>query len=584
MRFDDRLETSLRFAGDSNENPLVRWRQLIDILSQNPSHFPKDMVVKGLLEARALMPQIKPEDRLASVRSLAGRIRSAPLVQFLAADVPEVAAATISGADLSDEEWAEIVPALPVRARGFLRNRSNLGLLTRRTLKIWSSADFVLTKMPESGVQIQEPHVIPQTQADDSALKQTGQNPAGLQISDIVERIERLRRDRESGRDNGRENAIENGRKNAIENDGGLQLTLNDVDTKQPFLPVSEIRFETDEMGTIVWAEGAPRGAIVGVSVAEPAYDGSPGPDANGASAFRQRMPIERARMRLCGSAIVEGDWRINATPFFDAASGRFRGYRGLMRRPNAAESAEIHTAGSEGGDQMQQLVHELRTPLGAIIGFSEIIEQQLFGPVSVEYRTLAKNILNDARRLLAGFDDLSMAARIQSGHFVGPVGSTECGWLATRLADRLQGLSNSLSVTLNLSKADPVRPFSTERELTERLFSRLLSAVIIGCEPGEELSGRFRTELGRPAKNSFQLSLPKKLCALSEAELLGSIPGELDTNTDAPLLGLGFSLRLVRNLARSVQGDLRFQKESLLLTLPASQDSSLHQVGEERD
>jgi hypothetical protein len=134
------------------------------------------------------------------------------------------------------------------------------------------------------------------------------------------------------------------------------------------------------------------------------------------------------------------------------------------------------------------------------------------------------------------------------------------------------------------LSKADPVRPFSTERELTERLFSRLLSAVIIGCEPGEELSGRFRTELGRPAKNSFQLSLPKKLCTLSEAELLGSIPGELDTNADAPLLGLGFSLRLVRNLARSVQGDLRFQKESLLLTLPASQDSSLHQVGEERD
>jgi hypothetical protein len=176
------------------------------------------------------------------------------------------------------------------------------------------------------------------------------------------------------------------------------------------------------------------------------------------------------------------------------------------------------------------------------------------------------------------------MAARIQSGHFVGPVGSTECGWLANRLADRLQGLSNSLSVTLNLSKADPVRPFSTERELTERLFSRLLSAVIIGCEPGEELSGRFRTELGRPAKNSFQLSLPKKLCALSEEELLGSIPGELDTNTDAPLLGLGFSLRLVRNLARSVQGDLRFQKEILLLTLPASQDSSLHQVGEERD
>ncbi len=559
MRFDDRLETSLRFAGDTNENPLVRWRQLIDILSQNPTHFPSEMIVRGLYEARVLLPQIKIEDRLSSVKSLTGRIRSAPLVQFLSADAPPVASAAISGAHLSDAEWAEIIPALPTRARGFLRNRTDMGPMTLRALRVWSSADFLLP----AGLDPQIEAAALQSEAAVSPAK-TGGTSTALQISDIVERIERLRRNRENG--------------------DGLQLTLNDVETKQPFLPVSEIRFETDELGTIVWAEGVPRGAIVGVSVAEPAFDDSPGPDANGASAFRQRMPIEKARMRLCGSPLVEGDWRISAAPFFDSASGRFRGYRGILRRPNAAESAQIKSNRADDGDQMQQLVHELRTPLGAIIGFSEIIEQQLFGPVSSEYRTLAKNILIDARRLLAGFDDLSVAARLESGQFATSSGYTDCSWLASRLAERLHGLSDSLSVTLNLSKADPVRPFATENELTERLFSRLLSAVIIGCEPGEELSGRFRTELGLRAKNSFVLSLPKKLRTLTEAELLGSIPSELDNAFDAPLLGLGFSLRLVRNLARSVQGDLLFQKESLLLLLPASKESGLHQTGEERD
>jgi signal transduction histidine kinase len=561
LRFDDRLETSLRFAGDSNENPLVRWRQLVDILSQNPEHFPPKMIIRGLHEARALLPHIKVDDRLASVKSLAGRIRSAPLVQFLAADAPPVAAAAIQGSRLTDDEWAEIVPALPIRARGFLRNRADLGPLTLRSLRVWSSADFLLTN---ASAAAQSGAAKAQDIAARPAPTDAGITASGMQISDIVERIERLRRNRE--------------------NDGGLQLTLNDVETKQPFLPVSEIRFETDELGTIVWAEGVPRGAIVGVSVAEPAFDESPGPDANGAAAFRQRMPIEKARMRLCGSPLIEGEWRMSAAPFFDAATGRFRGYRGIMRRPNVAESAQIPGIRAADGDQMQQLVHELRTPLGAIIGFSEIIEQQLFGPVSTEYRTLAKNILIDARRLLAGFDDLSVAARIESGQFVTAAGCTDCGWLANRLADRLRGLSDSLSVTLNLSKADPVRPFATEAELTERLFSRLLSAIIIGCEPGEELSGRFRTELGLRAKNSFILTLPSKLKSLSEAELLGSIPAEGETNLDAPLLGLGFSLRLVRNLARSVQGDLQFQKECLLLTLPASKENSLHRTGEERE
>ena len=69
---------------------------------------------------------------------------------------------------------------------------------------------------------------------------------------------------------------------------------------------------------------------------------------------------------------------------------------------------------------------HELRTPLSAIIGFSEIIEQQLFGPVTEEYRILAGNILRDAERLLSGFDDLSTAAKIETGSYVAETGTTD--------------------------------------------------------------------------------------------------------------------------------------------------------------
>jgi hypothetical protein len=561
LRFDDRLETSMRFAGDNGVDPFVRWRQLVDILSQNPKNFSQNQIALCLLETRRLLPAVAKDERVASVKSLAGRIRSAPLVQFLAADVPEVASAAISGARLSDSEWADIIPALPVRARGFLRNRIDLGPLTKRTLLVWSSADFVLTDVSANRVSMSDST---RRAASTSSSKEPH---AGGQIRDIVERIERLRRDRENGNE-----------------DVDSQFNLGGIHNEQHESNISEIRFETDELGTIIWAEGVPRGAIVGVTVADPAFDSSPGPDANGAAAFRQRMPIENARMRLCGAPNIEGDWRINASPFFEPSSGRFRGYRGILRRPNAAESPQIVQNRVDTGDQMQQLVHELRTPLGAIIGFSEIIEQQLFGPVSAEYRSLASNILVDAKRLLAGFDDLSMAARVESGRFETSPGTTRCNWLVNKIAERLQGLTDSLSINLNLSTADPVRPFAIEPDLSERLFSRLLSAVIIGCDAGEELRGRFRTELGVRAQNSFALSLPVKLKGLSEAELLGSVPNETDGEMNAPLLGLGFSLRLVRNLARSVQGDLRFQKESLILLLPADQDSGLHQSGEERD
>ncbi len=546
MRFDDRLETTLRQADDNDLGVIAKWQQLVDILSQSPAEFDTDFVATGLLKARHLLPLVPPNTRANCVKALNGRIRSAPLVLLLSGDVPAVSAAAIAGAKLNDQQWADIVPHLPTRARGFLRNRTDVGPLTRRALWIWSSADFVL----------------PMPIAADIKVNQSQDN--GVQIRDIVERIEKLRLERET--------------------------------REAPYLPfdgneftdfpshIDEIRFETDENGTVSWIEGAPPGAVVGVDIAEPAFDDGPGPDAYGAAAFRQRMPLENARMRLCGAPIIAGDWRINAAPFFDSISGRFDGYRGILRRPTVAESALIAPDLSGNADHVQQLVHELRTPLGAIIGFSEIIEQQLFGPVTEDYRILARNILNDAERLLSGFDDLATAAKIETGQFVVEPGVTDCEWLTVRLADRLRSLSDLLQVTLNLAHAHPVRPFAIENDLAERIFSRLLSAVIIGCEPDEILDGRFRTEPGLNATNRFVLTLPKKLLEMDETELFGSGPGSVDDSAEAPLLGLGFSLRLVRSLAQNVGGDLRFYNEALILSLPASNDGRSGFRDEERE
>ncbi len=546
MRFDDRLETTLRQADDEGIGLSAKWQQLVDILAQNPSDFDPAAVACGLQKVRQFMDVVPTTVREQCVRALSGRLCSAPLLLLLSGDVPAVAAAAVSGARLNDMEWADIVPHMSTRARGFLRNRKDIGPMTLRALRVWASADFVLSfDKTEAEVVVRAPQTV--------------------QIRDIVERIEKLRLKRE-------------------QHEPDEMLAEVAVEHVVSFAePIDEIRFETDEYGTISWIEGAPAGAVVGVDIAEPAFDEGPGPDAYGAAAFRQKMPLENARMRLCGAPAIAGDWRINAAPFFEPASGRFNGYRGILRRPNLAEVAHIPESGTNDAENIQQLLHELRTPLGAIIGFSEIIEQQLFGPVTEEYRVIAGNILHDAERLLSGFDDLSTAAKIETGTYVTEIGSTECDWLSLRLAERLQELSDVLHVTLNLVHAHPVRPFALDNHVAERLFSRLLSAVIIGCEAGEILDGRFRTEPGLNAVNRFVLTLPKKLVDMDESELFGSGPGSLDDSQEAPLLGLGFSLRLVRSLARNVGGDLRFYNQALIVSLPAVNDGRTGLKDEER-
>ncbi|MFN3618844.1 histidine kinase dimerization/phospho-acceptor domain-containing protein [Sphingorhabdus sp.] len=570
MRFDDRLETTLRQTDDEGLGLSAKWQQLVDILAQNPVDFDPQSVAIGLQKVRQFMDIVPAEVREQCVRALAGRLRSAPLLLLLSGDIPAVASAAINGARLSDQEWAEIVPQLSTRARGFLRNRRDMGPLTSRALVLWSSADFVLSKDVEETESI-------------------AANRQSVQIRDIVERIERLRFERENSE------PAEAAREPVALDMGAAPVEIPALDLPEAeqvapdeleidINPIDEIRFEADEYGTICWVEGAPLGAIVGVDIAEPAFDDGPGPDAYGAAAFRQKMPLENARMRLCGAPAIAGDWRINASPFFDGVSGRFNGYRGILRRPNLSEVALIPESHANEAEHIQQLLHELRTPLGAIIGFSEIIEQQLFGPVTEDYRILAGNILHDAERLLSGFDDLSTAATIETGTYLAEAGVTECDWLSQRLAERLHGLTDLLQVTLNLMHAHPVRPFAIDHQLSERLFSRLLSAVIIGCAPGEVLDGRFRTEPGLNATNRFVLTLPKKLIEMQESELFGSGPGSIDDNDEAPLLGLGFSLRLVRSLARSVGGDLRFSNQSLIVSVPAVNDSRAGFRDEERE
>ena len=531
MRFDDRLETTLRQTDDEGLGLSAKWQQLVDILAQNAQDFDPELVVLGLQKVRLFMGAVPADIREQTVRALAGRLQSLPFMLLLSCYVRCVASAAIQGALLDDHEWAEIVPQLSTQAIGFLQNRRDLGPMTLRALAQWSSADLVL---PDEAVDPSTPKVISAPVA--TALEASASDQRQEEHFDVT------------------------------------------ID------PVDLIRFEADEYGTICWVEGAPLGAIVGVDIAEPAFDDGPGPDAYGAAAFRQKMPLENARMRLCGAPAIAGDWRINAVPFFDGVSGRFNGYRGVLRRPNLSETAVIAESYADEAEHIQQLLHELRTPLNAIIGFSEIIEQQLFGPVTEDYRILAGNILHDAERLLSGFDDLSMAATIETGTYVAEEGVTECAWLSQKLAERLHGLTDLLRVRLNLVQAHPVLPFAVDHQTAERLFSRLLSAVIVGCEPGEVLDGCFRTELGVHATNRFVLTLPEKLRDLNESELFGSGSGSIDDNDAAPLLGLGFSLRLVRSLARSFGGDLRFSHQALIVSFPALSDGRLNYKNEERE
>ena len=575
MRFDDRLLTVLANPAHLPSAAASKWRQLVDLVAQANVWSDTDGIARALIEINSLQGEVPEQVRCQALRALKGRLRSAPLIRMLSLDSPAICSAAISSARLDDQEWAELIPELPSRARGFLRNRTDLGPAATSALSAWVSADFRLSdgRQPSANVAPLVRVAPPPPAKHDlcaptdlarphdytaAAAKGASGVEAPRPISELVARIEEYRRQRTSF--------------------DAPQLPLEEDGAEATPAAAVRFAFVTDDIGTVTDTAGLPRGAIVGTSIAEPAFDDGPGPDGYAASAFRQRVEISQGRMRLCGSALTAGEWRIDARPVFDPASGRFRGYRGLMRRPTAAEDVRPDDGRTQQAEYVQQIIHELRSPLNAIIGFSEIIEQQLFGPVSSSYRDLASSILEDARRLLAGFDDISLAARIERGEKQQDGETSDPDWLLDRIAERLHTLTDARHVELNITKAEPLRNFAQGPEQLERIYSRLLSAVILACDQDERLDATLKTRIGSSPQNCLSVSLPQKLVGRSETELLEAGNDQLADCNDVPLLGLGFSLRLVRSLAQSTGGSLRFHNSSVLLSLPAV---AAHRSGE---
>ena len=523
MRFDDRMQTVLRGARPQGAAAAIQWRQVADLLAQRPGKLVSDDVQSGLTRLRDLHDLVPEQERVEGVQALRGRLRSAPLLVYLASDTEPVRDAAMNAADFSAAEWADLQEQLP--------------------------AQFGVSDEPAA-----DPDNLVEDQPADPDNREASEEPS--QISALVDRIARYQKDR----------AVERG-------ENALVPAPAEPEAARSFA------FSTDEQGVVTACSDVPPGSVVGVTIAHAAYDDAPGPDAYGAAAFRQRMPMENARMQLCGAPQIEGTWRISARPVFTPRTGRFEGYRGIMRRPHAAEDAthdgEV-TAGDPAAEtsrreQLQQVIHELRTPLNAIIGFSEIIEQQLFGPVAFEYRGLAHSIQDEAKRLLTGFEDLALAARVDAGDLDRQPGHTAPEWLLQRMADRLQGLSEAKRVDLRIRSAEPVRQFAADPDTVERIFARLLSAGVVTCEAGEELTASLATRIGVAPVNQFTLSRPRRTVGIDADTLLDPSHGIEGDADDAPLLGLGFSLRLVGNLAQAIGGSLRLEPESFVLTLPAT-------------
>src|SRR5438270_9589159 len=231
------------------------------------------------------------------------------------------------------------------------------------------------------------------------------------------------------------------------------------------------------------------------------------------------RAPFRDAEMTVSGDGLLAGQWKISGIPAFEPTDGRFAGYRGVALRETpaplvAGEGAADFLADP---DSLRELVHEIKTPLTAIIGFAEIIEGQYLGPADHRYRLRAGEIVAQARLLLKAIDDLDFAAKIHSSADAADR-RADLAPLLEQAAASLRETASEKDVQIELAGSAGNVIAAIEPEVAERLLVRLAGAVVERTERGERL--RLSTE---QTVTHWRVSItrPAGLRNIPEAELL---------------------------------------------------------------
>ena len=229
---------------------------------------------------------------------------------------------------------------------------------------------------------------------------------------------------------------------------------------------------------------------------------------------------------------------------------------------------------------------HELRTPLNAIIGYAELLDVEVDGPLNREQAKRTRRILVNGRHLLDLVNQVLDFGRIESGRFTldrGPTRATQTGDEALAL---VQSLADSRGVRARSRCAGaPTVAYDADATRTRQILTGLLDNAVKYTPSGGRVwmvSGT-RTHADEGARvsgtgpwvyfhvNDTGIGIPAERIGVIFDAFVQVESGRTRAND-----GSGLGLALARRLARLMGGDLCVTTEvgkgsTFTLWLPAA-------------
>jgi len=207
----------------------------------------------------------------------------------------------------------------------------------------------------------------------------------------------------------------------------------------------------------------------------------------------------------------------------------------------------------------LRNVTHEIRTPTTAILGFSGVMRDEMFGPLGdPKYREYADDISRAGDHVLDLVNDLLDLEKIEAGEVQIFVQLIEPNQLVRAGITYIEGLARDRRIAIELQLADALPPVRSDPRAVQQILLNLLSNAIKFTPPGGTVVCRTRLE----DDETLLIQVADNGPGLSETDIAKALQpfGQIRIPNSAPQRGSGLGLPISKRLTETLGGEFRFE------------------------
>ena len=219
-----------------------------------------------------------------------------------------------------------------------------------------------------------------------------------------------------------------------------------------------------------------------------------------------------------------------------------------------AKERAEF--ADRQKSEFLANMSHERRTPLNAIIGFSQIMDSEMYGPVGdSRYTEYVRDIMSSGEHLLSLINDILDLSRIEAGRKELSEQEVDLRLVVTRCAHMLNANANEAGLNLKTEFDDPLPQLWGDRRAVSQITLNLLSNAIKFTKPGGKILATARLE----PDGGLAISVRDTGIGIEAEDIPRVLSrfGQVESSYNRKIQGTGLGLQLVDSLVKLHGGEI---------------------------